>query len=69
MTKVPDSILSIPKPLEDVRITAYMPRITLIIAIVRYKYTLRYLDMDGWYQRYVVRSKLTRNIAATFDPA
>jgi len=51
--KAPDNILSAREPLED---------------FLQSKYTFRYLNMDDSYQRNVIRSKLTRNLAATFDP-
>ena len=35
---------------------------------IKSKYTFRHLNMDDLYQRKVVRSKLPRNIAASFDP-
>ncbi|KAI0272056.1 cytochrome P450 [Russula aff. rugulosa BPL654] len=50
--KAPDNILSEREPLE---------------ALLQSKYTIRFLNMDDTYHRTVMRSKMTRNIAATFD--
>jgi hypothetical protein len=50
--KAPDNVISVVEPLLDVLQT---------------RYTLVFLNMDDMYHRGVVRSKLTRNIAATFD--
>jgi len=50
--KAPDDILSIDEPLRE---------------LIQSDYTLRFLDMNSIYHRGVVRSKLTRDIAATFD--
>jgi hypothetical protein len=71
--KAPDNILSVREPLEEVRIASIHAQRPDSNSSLRYqflqsKYTFRYLNMDDSYQRNVVRSKLTRNIAATFDP-
>ncbi|KAI0284741.1 cytochrome P450 [Russula brevipes] len=50
--KAPDDILSIDEPLRE---------------LIQSDYTLRFLDTNSIYHRGVVRSKLTRDIAATFD--
>jgi len=50
--KAPDDILSIDEPLRE---------------LIQTDYTLRFLDMNSIYHRGVIRSKLARDIAATFD--
>jgi cytochrome P450 len=50
--KAPDNTISVLEPLQD---------------LFQTKYTLKFLNIDDMYHRSIIRSKLTRNIGATFD--
>jgi hypothetical protein len=66
--KAPDNVLSIREPINDVR----KPNIMLssysreLCQLVQLDYTLDLLNKDDFYHVDIIRSKLTRNITATF---
>jgi hypothetical protein len=68
--KAPDTAMAVLEPFLDVRTAAH---ITSRLApsqspqILQTRYTLVFLNKDDMYHRSIIRSRLTRNIAATFD--
>jgi hypothetical protein len=68
--KAPDNALSVREPLEGYLSpnTSLRLALTTAISVPSTKIHPRLLNMDDLYLRNVARTKLTRNIAATFDP-